>query len=340
MDTIYKFVNFATYRHNMQDINKYISGLLFIHDCVILPGFGGLVTNYRPAEHNETTHTFLPPKKDVLFNKNLIYNDGLLINYLARNQNISYDEADKIIKEEVQKAWLKLEKGQMVSFDGVGSFQYDAERKMVFTPEDSENFLTDAYGLSSFRFPPLNYQKNARDKTLYKSTTMDESVVKTLKWAAAAVLVLVLTLSVLVPYQKNKSQEQTAGYTFDSTVDQPIESVHSAMAVDSNVEVVIDQSTDKRTALFYNENAQPVEHRQNTEGYTFYIIGGSYKEEANAIDHADLFRKKGFDAQVLNANGLYRVSLAKFDNKVKALHELRRIRNEEQNDQVWLYSQR
>jgi nucleoid DNA-binding protein len=196
----------------MQDLNKYVSGLLFIHDCVILPGFGGLVTNYHNAEHNEMSNTFFPPKKDVLFNKNLIYNDGLLINYLAKNLNITYTEAETKIKEEVQKAWLMLDKGQMVNFNGVGSFKYDDNRNMVFTPENSENFLTDAYGLSSFRFPPLSYQKNARDIIpLYKITPMDEGVKKTLKWAAAAVIVFAITILSLIPYQKNKNLEQTAG---------------------------------------------------------------------------------------------------------------------------------
>lgn len=325
----------------MQDLNKYISGLLFIHDCVILPGFGGLVTNYHNAEHNEMSNTFFPPKKDVLFNKNLIYNDGLLINYLAKNLQITYAEAEQRIKEEVQKSWILLDKGQGVSFDGVGSFKYDENRNMVFTPEDSENFLTDAYGLSSFRFPPLSYQKNARDIIpLYNYTPMDESVKKTLKWAAAAVAVFAITILSLIPYQKNKSLEQTAGISFDTTHEKPIEAVHSAMASDTDVAVVINKTTDKRLALFYNEEAPPLVAKQVTEGYIYYIIGGSYKEEINAQENAEAFKQKGFDATVLNVNDLYRVSLCQFDNKVNALHELRRIRNEEKNDNVWLYSQK
>jgi nucleoid DNA-binding protein len=308
---------------------------------VILPGFGGLVTNYHNAEHNEVSNTFFPPKKDVLFNKNLIYNDGLLINYLAKNLNISYTEAEERIKEEVQKAWLRLDKGHSVSFDGVGSFQYDKNRNMIFTPEDSENFLTDSYGLSSFRFPPLSYQKNAREIIpLYKHTAMDEGVKKTLKWAAAAVVAFAITLTALIPYQRSKTMQQTAGYSFDSTGENPIEMVHSAMVNDTNVAEVINKTTDKRLALFYNEEAQPSVKKQANEGYTFYIIGGSYKDEGKAQEHVVLFKDKGFNASVLNVNDLYRVSLCQFDNKVNALHELRRIRNEEQNDNVWLFSKK
>lgn len=325
----------------MHDLNKYISGLLFIHDCVILPGFGGLVTNYHNAEHDELSNTFYPPKKDVLFNKNLTYNDGLMINYLAKNLNISYKDAERRIKEEVQKAWLELDKGREVSFNGVGSFKYDKDQNLVFSPEDSENFLTDSYGLSSFRFPPLNYEKNAHNIIpIHKHSQMDEGVKKTIKWAAAAVAVIAVAVLSLIPYQKSKNTQQTAVVSFDTANEQPIEQIHSAMPADTNVHEVIEQVTDKRQALFYNEESKPVEKKQITDGLTFYIIGGSYKDEANAIENVGFFKDKGFNASVIESNDLYRVSLGKFDNKVNALHELRRIRNEEKNDKVWLLSLR
>ena len=300
----------------MQDLNKYLSGLLFIHDCVILPGFGGLVTNYHNAEHNEGSNTFFPPKKDVLFNKNLTYNDGLLINYLAKNLNITYKEAETKIKDDVQKAWLQLDKGEKISFDGIGSFEYDKNRNIVFSPEDSENFLTDAYGLSSFRFPPLNYQKNARDIIpLYNQTQhMNESVKKTLRWSAAAIIIAAVGIAILIPHQQNRKIEQTAGLSFDTATEQPIEAVHSAMADDSGVVSVIDKNTDKRMALFYTEESKNSIKKQTTEGYTFYIIGGSYKQEENAQIDAEDFKQKGFDASVVHVNDLYRVSLCHFDN--------------------------
>jgi len=322
----------------MQDINKYISGLLFIHDCVILPGFGGFVTNYRAAEHNDMSNTFFPPKKDVLFNKNLTYNDGLLINYLAKNLNISYPEAEERIWDEVQKAWLKLDKGEEVIFDGVGTFKYDKNGNLNFMPAETENFLTDAYGLASFRFPPLNYQKNARDIIpRYNSEhTMQEGVKKTLK--IAAIVVPLIGLLAIIPYTRYQKNQQQAGIAFDSSSEQAIEATHSAMPIDTNMDEVLETSTDKRQALFYTEEAPPVIMKQDTEGLTFYIIGGSYKDEANANEQASIFRSKGFETSVLNDNDLYRVSLATFDNKVNALHELRRIRTEEKNDKVWLYS--
>lgn len=184
----------------MQDLNKYISGLLFIHDCVILPGFGGFVTNYHQAERNDESNTFFPPKKDVLFNRSLTYNDGLLINYMAKNFNITYEEAEERVKLEVQEAWLRLDKGEEVSFNGVGTFFYDKNEKLNFTPVDTENYLTDSYGLNSFRFPPLAYQNNTIDfvSNHNQSSEMNTGFKQTLKWVAIAIpIVGILSL---IPY--------------------------------------------------------------------------------------------------------------------------------------------
>ena len=39
-------------------IDEHISGLLYDHDCVIVPDFGGFVGNMRPARLDGTRHRF------------------------------------------------------------------------------------------------------------------------------------------------------------------------------------------------------------------------------------------------------------------------------------------
>ena len=70
-------------------ISKYISELLFLHDCVIIPEFGGFVGNNKSAVLNEITGTIFPPSKEILFNPNLKSNDGLLINKISISEGIS-----------------------------------------------------------------------------------------------------------------------------------------------------------------------------------------------------------------------------------------------------------
>ena len=76
---------------------NYISDLLYRYECVIVPEFGGFVTNKIGAKINESNDTFYPPSKQITFNSHLNINDGLLANYIASLENISFDEASKAI---------------------------------------------------------------------------------------------------------------------------------------------------------------------------------------------------------------------------------------------------
>ena len=66
------------------DIIQHIKELFVHHDCIIIPGFGGFILNYRPAEISDHQNFFRPPGKDISFNKSLIHNDGLLINKISQ----------------------------------------------------------------------------------------------------------------------------------------------------------------------------------------------------------------------------------------------------------------
>ena len=53
------FYNFGFSLH--MKIEEHISELLFEHDCVIVPDFGGFVCNYAPARIDPVKHLFEPP---------------------------------------------------------------------------------------------------------------------------------------------------------------------------------------------------------------------------------------------------------------------------------------
>ena len=60
-------------------IEHIIGELLLRHNCVIVPSFGGFVAKRASATIDYTTGVMQPPKKSILFNRQLINNDGLLI---------------------------------------------------------------------------------------------------------------------------------------------------------------------------------------------------------------------------------------------------------------------
>ncbi len=119
------------------DVTAFIRELLFGHDCVIVPGFGGFICNYTPARIDRSTGTFYPPVKQISFNRNLNHNDGLLVGRISVSSRINYTDARSIVEEFVTGLRKKLEKGEKVVFDNIGSFVNNQEGNVQFEP-DSE----------------------------------------------------------------------------------------------------------------------------------------------------------------------------------------------------------
>lgn len=137
------------------DIRLYISSLLALHDCVIVPGFGGFIGNYTPARIDQENHAFLPPAKKLLFNVNLRQNDGLLAGTVASGMGITFDAATRLIDTFVADCRQTIREGKSFVIPGVGRIFSGREGNLQFEQERSANLLPDAFGLTSFISPPI-----------------------------------------------------------------------------------------------------------------------------------------------------------------------------------------
>lgn len=135
---------------SMHRFIEYISDLLFLHDCVIIPDFGGFICNYRSAHIDDATGLICPPGKDILFNRNLTHNDGLLVNWVACKENISYDKAVKQVELFAEELKIKLNQKQRVTLGDIGTFYADRRFNIIFE-SGVNNFLSDTYGMEELR---------------------------------------------------------------------------------------------------------------------------------------------------------------------------------------------
>src|SRR5512137_1108287 len=119
------------------DIIAFIRELLFGHDCVIIPGFGGFIGNYTPARIDKKSGTFFPPVKQISFNRNLNHNDGLLIGKISGASEMNYGDARNLVEEFVNDIRRRLDKGEKVVFDHIGSFSNNQENNIQFEPDRS-----------------------------------------------------------------------------------------------------------------------------------------------------------------------------------------------------------
>ena len=92
----------------MHKIEEVVSSLLLRHSCVIIPNFGGFVAKSIAAKLDLERGLFLPPSKQLLFNKNLINNDGLLISEYANFNGLEYIKSELEIENFVLELKTKL----------------------------------------------------------------------------------------------------------------------------------------------------------------------------------------------------------------------------------------
>jgi hypothetical protein len=136
----------------MKHIEQAIGDLLLRHNCVIVPAFGGFVAEQLSAKIDYDKGIMLPPRKALLFNKQLVSNDGLLINELASRSGSSFDESTKELSELVSEWNYRLKKGERVELDRVGILFLDADNNLRFEQDRFFNLLLASFGLDQVHF--------------------------------------------------------------------------------------------------------------------------------------------------------------------------------------------
>jgi len=311
------------------DITAFVRELLFSHDCVIVPGFGGLIGNYTPARIDKNTFTFHPPFKQISFNRNLNHNDGLLAGRISGSLKINYIDALRSVEEFVTSVRKKLERGEKIVFDNIGSFTNNQEGNIQFEPDRSANYHLGSYGLEMFQFSPLEgYDVRKQITRHIDKVPVHHSSMRKILWRAAVILPL-LALMVAVPLKTNLFKPK-----LETTNLNPLVAVEF-----ENNKKAIDEKTPALPAKTEVTRAQPAEEtittetppaepsritNYNTDGY--YLIVGSFKSMENAGQQVNKLKKEGFNPEIISAaNGFFRVSAMRCNDLETALSQKENI---------------
>ena len=136
----------------MVSIEQLIGDLLIQHNCVIVPSFGGFVAQKTSAKVDFKSGKMLPPSKSLLFNKQLINNDGLLANELAKSNDQSFDNAFLALNNKVSAWNSTLNSGGRIELDRIGILYRDAEQNLCFEQDRFFNLLMESFGLGQVNF--------------------------------------------------------------------------------------------------------------------------------------------------------------------------------------------
>lgn len=338
-----------------------ITELLYFHECVIIPDFGGFVTSTVSARVDLEKGYFAPPEKKILFNRNLKNNDGLLISKIAESEKISYNESKKLVSDFVSDLINEITSGSFL-FQSIGKFYFNSENQICFDPAVQKNFNTSAYGMSSFVFPVIRSYDTVRviDKKFRDREAVRQIV--TQKNARRIMIgVPLLLILALLPSKTNFdifSFKDTAGLNFHTT------DIFSSSDKKESVDQTIFEMTRKQNALLYiepsiakkekivpvtvdssvmiskneipeiPEKAEPVkiDVPEKVSGpeisARFHLIAGSFTEQFRADIYVKQLKSKGYNPVILPADkGRLRISIASFSDKSEADSKLDSMRN-------------
>ena len=286
--------------------NNHIFPLLKEYDCVVIPNFGSFVCRNISAKFSENRSKLLPPNKEIIFNKNLKKNDGVLVKNISELKNISYSDAEEKINSWVKKINKKINKGKSIAFENIGSLR-KIDKNFIFEPNHNSIFLKSSYGLSAVDTVQINKTKIIKPSF---SNTM-------LKYAAILILFVSFSaISINSYFDSVKSFNENSYYVASKEVNKKIQ------RATFNISPAIPLVT------------LPIEKKYGN----FHIIAGSFRFEENSLKMINLLQKKGFiEARKVGVNryGLIQIAYNSYDSVEQARAALELLRGAE-DENAWL----
>jgi len=326
------------------DLTTTIKGLLFRHDCVIIPGFGGFILNYVPAVIEKSTGMFYPPARRVSFNRNLTHNDGLLIGSVSNEFGINYGEARNIVDRFASELKKVLSRGGEVEFEQIGIFRTNQEGGIQFEPDRNANYNLGSYGMESFRYEPVaGYDVRKRMMKAGRQVSPSGIPVRKLL-VRAAVAIPVLIALVAVPLKTDifgtRLEKASLNPLTQAQLENNRQAIDEMPVVTGTTETESAEtalSTPGETAESGTVAATPDETAPTetdsailpesavTE-YNFFIIAGSFKSVDNAKVMASRLRAMGYDPELMDAPDNYtRVAAKGFSDLGTAMTERNKL---------------
>ena len=304
---------------------NYISDLLYRYECVIVPEFGGFVTNNKSAKIDKINNTLQPPYKQITFNGHLTNNDGLLANYIASADKIPYESALNFIRFEIE-SWQEKVKDEVLFIDPIGSFSL-VDNKLHFEPQKKVNYLPSSFGLTNVVSPEIKrevYKKEVEklEKTAPILITPERRKAPNyLKYAA----IFVLGLSAIGIGGKLYKDQKT----------------NQQIVVAKEQQNVIDRKIENATFVIskplptLNLEVTTVDHK------SFHVIAGAFRFPENAEKKLIQLKAEGYHARILGVNkwGFTIVSFDSYDSERDAINSLNSIKRKE-DQKAWLLVQK
>lgn len=352
-------------------ITHLIAELLFKHDCVIVPNFGGFVARNYSSSFSKGSNVLYPQSKHLLFNKNLIHNDGLLISALMQKNNISIQESTKLIEDYTAYIQSLLSAKKRFELNNIGLLYIDTETTLRFEAKADVNFLLDSFGFEPVIANELVLEpekqivvKQFEDRKVVieavKSQKKSYAKIATLAIGLPVTLAFLLFAAYSKPMKPLLQSSFNPFYTPEKTYTPNTHKNNKAIFISNieNQELLVDANgfatfkfsengnvlvasandsmvTDKTTVI---KPLYAVSKNNNSYNGKYQVVVGCFGVEENANKLIKELHSKNISAGIsgINNKGLHIVSCGGFNSKEDATNLLSSVKSDFPN--AWVMS--
>ena len=315
----------------MENLIRHITKLLSRHNCVILPGVGAFLAHKVPAMYLTKEQVFMPPRRELGFNPNVVVDDALLLSEYVSAENTTYENAEKRLSRDVASLRRVLSSKGVCCFGELGTFHMDINGAISFVPKENAIDDPENYGFEPLSLPLLS---QCKERTI---VIKQRELSRYIAIAAAVILAFFF----VTPISDNAYEKNMQASIAQITAKAP------AMVEKTNdiEEYMISPITDTVTENIYTSSENSVQEAETVKEAvveevakeveeviapqkTYSIIVASSPNAKNAeLAIKELSRKMKADYTVVVGGGRHRISIGDFDNINEANETLAVIKN-------------
>jgi nucleoid DNA-binding protein len=321
----------------MTDFYTFLEHLLYDHECVIIPQFGGFVVNAQDFQFNAKENKIYPKRKCVAFNEKLKTDDRFLTTEWANKQSISQKEASIEIAAISKELKSQILSQGYLTIGELGAFTLNTENRLSFTPNPDFNADLTVFGLFPVSLgythqpkvvkPTLEVIPIAEDLPTtiseeYEPVKLSRSVYV---YAFIAFLIGGLGAFFLTEPASNQSQSSLNPIKIEKKETVSVKAPAAQIQIDTVQKNTIDA---------------PVEISAEVDQDVIYLIAASFQTLTQAEKGLKEFKSRGFDqAEIILKNDqtkFYRISLGTEHSMESGYAKASELKTSKKVD-IWVY---
>lgn len=299
-------------------INSLIRFILQENSFVSIPSIGSFLKDSTPSRIDTRLHLLTAPEERIGFTTERKFDDGSIVHYLCTHLGIPEKEAQQALLKWLNSTNQRLKNGERVDFEGIGQL-YRKGDAIIFNPYAGEKLELDTFGYLRVSMPDMLTKKRQSGKGK-RGVAM-----------AITLPIAIVGVGIGIAYWAYQDKESTPIPPNTTSQHREQETMLEEDSTGVTPYSQIERNHEQKMAL------TPTTHADRKNVY--YLVAGSFAERTNAEKLFHQLRWEGYNPELININGLYRVSLAHFYDKNQANIELAQLRKKTGKEGMWLLEQ-